>query len=335
MARVLIAGAGALGSVFGGFLKLAGHEVALLGRGPHLDAIRSTGLRIDGIWGDYHAEGFTLATAPTTLAGTFDAILITVKSYDTAAIVEAVAAHLAPDGVMISLQNGLGNVELLIDRVGSERTVGGRVIFGSVIDAPGRVRVTVFAEPVLLGAWPLQAPGPRGVGYAPLAQDQAQVWAERFDHAGVPTRYSTDVHAALWGKVLYNAALNPLGALLGVHYGALMEDTETRAIMDRVIDEAYAVAVSEGARLPWGAADEYRAVFYDRLVPATYDHRSSMLQDLERGRRTEIDAINGAVWKRAVTHGMVAPANELLTRLVHARAALRKESGNGRSDQQS
>lgn len=333
MARVLIAGAGALGSVFGGFLKLAGYDVALLGRGPHLDAIRSAGLRVDGIWGEYHAQGFTLATAPATLAGSFDAILITVKSYDTAAMVEAVAAHLAPDGVMISLQNGLGNVEVLIDRVGSERTVGGRVIFGSVIDAPGHVRVTVFAEPVLLGAWPLQAPGSKGVGYAPLAQDQAQVWAERFDRAGVPTRYSTDVHSALWGKVLYNAALNPLGALLGVHYGALMEDMETRAIMDRVIDEAYAVAVAEGARLPWGSADEYRAVFYDRLVPATYDHRSSMLQDLERGRRTEVDAINGAVWKHAMTHGMVAPANELLTRLVHARAALRKESGDGRSDQ--
>src|SRR6185436_8503090 len=149
-----------------------------------------------------------------------------------------------------------------------------------------------------------------------LAQQRARAWAERFDRAGIPTQYSDDVHAALWGKVLYNAALNPVGALLGLHYGALMENPETRAIMDRVIDEAHAVALAEGARLPWETPAEYRSVFYERLVPSTYHHRSSMLQDLELGRRTEIDAINGAVWKRGAARGMVTPANELLTRLL-------------------
>lgn len=320
MARVLIAGAGALGAVFGGFLKLAGDEVTLLGRPANLEAIDRSGLRIDGLWGEHRADGFALASTAVAISGNFDAVLITVKSFDTAAMVAAASHLLAGDGVMISLQNGLGNVEVLFDSAGAERTVGGRVIFGAEMVSPGHVRVTVFAEPVLLGAWP-RAPGASLNG---LAQQRARVWAERFDRAGIPTLYSDDVHAALWGKVLYNAALNPVGALLGLHYGALMENPETRAIMDRVIDEAHAVAHAEGARLPWKTPAEYRSVFYERLVPSTYHHRSSMLQDLELGRRTEIDAINGAVWKRGAARGILTPANELLTRLLHARSSVER-----------
>jgi 2-dehydropantoate 2-reductase len=112
-----------------------------------------------------------------------------------------------------------------------------------------------------------------------------------------------------------------------------MENPETRAVMDRVIDEAYAVARAEGVKLPWATAAAYREVFYERLVPATYDHRSSMLQDLERGRRTEVDAINGAVWKRGEARGMVTTANEVLTRLVHARSAEERKRRDGSSTQ--
>jgi len=125
----------------------------------------------------------------------------------------------------------------------------------------------------------------------------------------------------LWAKVFYNAALNPLGALLGVHYGALRQQADSRALMDAVIDEAFAVARAEGVALPWPTADAYRKEFYERLVPVTFGHRSSMLQDLERGRQTEIDAINGAVWHRALAHGIPAPVNEMLTRLVRLRTS--------------
>jgi len=329
MARVLIAGAGALGSVFGGFLRLAGDDVTLLGRAEHLDTIGSHGLVVDGLWGEHRATRFERTTDAGALAGAFDAVLITVKAFDTAAVVERVGAYVAPDGVMVSLQNGLGNVESVVERVGARRAIGGRVIFGAEILRPGAVRVTVFAEPVLLGAWPTDV---AGAVYSPPAQERARFWAERFDRAGIPTRFSADVHADLWGKVLYNAALNPLGALLGVHYGALMENSETRAVMDRVIDEAHAVALAEGARLPWATAAEYREVFYQRLVPATYHHRSSMLQDVERGRRTEVDAINGAVWKRGAARGMVTPVNEVLTRLVNARSAEERKRKDGSSN---
>lgn len=313
MARILIAGSGALGSVFGGFLRLAGHAVTLLGRPAHLEAIRRHGMRIEGIWGTHHAGDFTVATDVAAIDGSFDAVLLTVKSYDTRAMAQAVRSLLEQDGVGISLQNGLGNAEVLAEEIGAERVLAARVIFGAEVVEPGRVRVTVYADPVLVGAWRSSA--------SPAEAARAHRWVSEFSAAGIPSELALDIVPALWGKVLYNAALNPLGALLGVHYGALGADPNTRAIMDTVIAEAFAVAAAEGVALAWPSAQDYCNTFYGRLLPSTFDHRSSMLQDLERGRPTEVDAINGEVWRRGTARGIFTPTNELLTRLVHAREA--------------
>ncbi|MBI3782386.1 MAG: ketopantoate reductase family protein [Deltaproteobacteria bacterium] len=313
MARVLVAGAGALGSVFGGFLRLAGHSVTLLGRPAHLDAIAERGLIIDGIWGEHHASGFDLAASASSVRSAFDTILIAVKSYDTGPMAAAVAPLLSASGFVVSLQNGLGNCEAIAQYVDQHRVLAARVIFGAAITAPGCVRVTVYAEPVLLGLW-------HG-GQQIAAEQAASRWARELATSGIPTEYVADIRSALWGKVFYNAALNPLGALLGVHYGALGENADSRAIMDAAIDEAYSVALAEGVSLPWATAQDYRVKFYERLLPPTFHHRSSMLQDLERQRRTEVDAINGEIWKRGVKHGIATPVNQLLTRMVRARSA--------------
>jgi 2-dehydropantoate 2-reductase len=308
--HILIAGAGALGSVYGCFFRRAGYPVTLLGRTSHMEAIAAGGLFIEGLWGEHHATGFELITDAAQTKTPFDAILISAKACDTDAIAPAIAPALTRDGVAISLQNGLGNVEKIAAQVGWERALAARVIFGAEVVAPGRVRITVYADPVLIGVWQDGAPQLEAV---------ARRWAERFAVAGIPAAYCDDIKAALWGKVLYNAALNPLSALLGVTYGALAQDENTRAIMDTVFDEVYGVAAAEGVALPWRSAAEYRAEFYGRLIPSTVDHRSSMLQDLERGRRTEIDAINGEVWRRGRAHGIATPINQALTRLVLAR----------------
>jgi 2-dehydropantoate 2-reductase len=144
----------------------------------------------------------------------------------------------------------------------------------------------------------------------------ANRWAAYCDTAGIRAEATDQVLAVLWSKVLYNAALNPLGALLEVHYGALGEDPDLRAIMDGVIEESFEVAIRKGVPLPWKSAAEYRELFYGQLVPDTFAHRSSMLQDLERGRRTEIQAINGQVCRYGVEVGVPTPYNELLTRLI-------------------
>lgn len=309
--RVLVAGAGALGSVFGGFLRRAGFPVTLLGRSPHVDVIARDGLRIDGIWGEHPVDEFDVATEAGQLQGPFDLVLLPVKSYDTEDVARSVVPVLAEDGFILSLQNGLGNVETLESLAGPQRTLGARVIFGATLPAPGHARVTVFADPTAIGAL--------HVGRDSRRDEAAQRWAETISGAGVPAVYTDRLESLLWAKVFYNAALNPLGALLGVHYGALAEHEQSRAVMDSVIDEAFAVAAAESVELSWGDSAAYRREFYDRLVPATYDHRSSMLQDLERGRRTEVDAINGAVWRRGAQRGIATPVNETLTRLIRLR----------------
>jgi 2-dehydropantoate 2-reductase len=307
---VLVAGAGALGSVLGGMLARAGWPVTLLGRAAHLDAIRRDGLQIEGLFGEHRVRVCTLAADVAELQGRFSAILLTVKSWDTAGVVRALAGHLTDDGVLICLQNGLGNLESAAAVIGAARVLGARVIFGSEVVVPGRVRVTVYADPVLVGS-----PDP-----ADAARTRAATaWAGRLDAAGVPARPTGTLLADLWAKVLYNAALNPLGALLGVPYGRLAEETVTREIMDAVLDETFAVATACGVRLAWPDAAAYRRDFYERLVPSTAGHRSSMLQDLERGRPTEIDAINGYVAARGRALGMAVPVSETLTRLIHAR----------------
>ncbi len=311
--RVLIAGAGAIGSVLGGLLAKAGHAVTLLGRASHLAAVAERGLALEGLWGEHRVRPVAVAYDAAALTGPYDAILVTVKTYDTASVLRATAGLLDPSGCMISMQNGLGNTEQVLATVGSERAVGARVIFGAEIPRAGVVRVTVFAQPTVLGA--------ACVGNV-AAEAHARAWAARLTDAGIPAEYSPDVQAHLWTKVFYNAALNPLSALFGLPYGALAADRDARAVMDAVIEEGYAVAAARGVEPVVPTAGAYREAFYSKLVPITAGHRSSMLQDLERGRSTEIEAINGCIWRYGEEAGVPTPVNATLTRLIRWRERL-------------
>src|SRR5438874_613251 len=303
-------GTGAVGSVVGGLLAAAGSAVTLLGRRAHVDAVRARGLALDGLFGVHRVTGFECATAATELDDSFGAIFLTVKTYDADAMLDEVRPLLAGDGVLICMQNGLGTLERAIGALGRARVLGARVIFGAELPTPGRATVTVCADPVLIGA------------LEPEVQARAVAWARVLSDAGIPAESTSGIVADLWAKVFYNAALNPLGALLDLPYGALAEDADARAVMDLAIDEAFAVARTAGIALRWPDAEAYRGEFYGRLVPATARHRSSMLQDLARGRPTEIDAINGYVAARGNALGVATPTNTTLTRLIRARARL-------------
>jgi 2-dehydropantoate 2-reductase len=144
--------------------------------------------------------------------------------------------------------------------------------------------------------------------------------------AGIASEAVRDVAPYLWMKLFYNAALNPLGALLRLNYGALAADADLRAIMDEVIEEAFAVARAIEVPLPYGSAQAYRAVFYTKLVPATFNHRPTMLYDLEQRGRTDIMEMNGKVVELAARVGLRAEANRMLTGLIRARERMwRKE----------
>jgi len=307
--RFVVAGAGALGSAFVGMLRLGGHDVALVGRNAeHMRAVSEHGLRISGLWGERVAEGLRVLGSPDEI-GAADYVLVTTKSFDTASIVAEVAPH-APGAQFVTLQNGLGNVEAVAARVGRGRAIGGMVIIGFEIARPGKVRVTVIGGDVLVGR-----PG-TPEGSAPDAD--TRLLAHALSAAGIPARTTDNVEGAIWGKVLYNCALNALGAVLGVPYGELAAPPAW-AIIEDVVREAFGVARAEGVRLAWADPEAYLEALASRQLPATAAHRSSMLQDLERGRRTEIEHMNGAVASLGAKRGVPTPVNATLAALVISR----------------
>ncbi len=306
--QYLIYGAGAIGSVLGGFLHKVGGSVTLAGRGEHFRDLSKRGLQITGIWGEHFVPpGEVEVLSDLMQAKKFPVILLCVKSKDTIASVAEAAPLLEDGGIMISMQNGLNNWESVAERVGEERTVGARVIFGAEIEEPGQVRVTVNADDVLLGE-----------PFLPVNRLLLEGVQRDLSHSGMPIRIVSkkDIWAAIWGKVLYNCSLNPLGALLEVPYGKLGESPETREIMRLVIREIFLVIRAKGIDFPFKDGEEYFHFLLETLLPPTVDHRASMLQDILTGRKTEIDALNGAISRYAREHSLPTPYNDLLTALI-------------------
>jgi 2-dehydropantoate 2-reductase len=264
--------------------------------------MQSQGLAIDGIWGKFHL-GPVAAMGDTS--ETFDVILLCVKSFDTETACRQIQGRLAPDGLILSMQNGLGNLEAIAREFGEARTVGARVIFGALVVAPGWVTVTVYADRVLLGATSSATPR--------ASLDRV---AEHLNQAGIPPAVVEDILTHLWGKVLYNCALNPLGAVLRVPYGALGDNPQTRELMRLIIEEIYRVAAARGIALNPSEAGAYFQHFMTNLVPPTSAHWPSMWQDLEAGRRTEIEALNGAICRYGREAGVPTPYNDTVSRLV-------------------
>lgn len=306
--HVLIYGAGALGQALGCMLAAAGNEVTLVIRERFRPILEERGLAVDGIFGSYHAEParIRLTTSISHTDGSlFDGVLITTKSYDTAAAVHDITTLKGCSCPVVSMQNGCGNVEHLIAALGAERSYGARVITGFEIAHPGRVSITVSADDVHIGA-----------AVSGSIPEPAALLARTIRAAGLPCIAVEDIHRSLFAKLLYNCALNPLGAILGVAYGALAEQRETRAIMDSVIEETFGVVEAMGKQLAWKDPDEYKKHFYQILIPATREHRSSMLQDLEQGKPTEVEALVGYVSKNGRRFAIATSTCDLLERMI-------------------
>jgi 2-dehydropantoate 2-reductase len=304
--NILIFGAGAMGSVFGGFLS-RDNSVTLIGRREHIKAINERGLTITGIWGEYI---FTRLAAFTSVEqipehASFDLIMITTKSYDTASAVREVLPFVKEGTAVMSMQNGIGNEEIIASVVGRQNTMGGMAIFGARLLEPGCAEVTVYASECLVGD--LEG------GATPRAKEIASV----FNHAGIPTKASDDIIREKWMKAFYNIALNPLSAILRVPYGKLGEMPETRKLMRAMLREAFEVANALGIRLKF-TWEEYYTHLLENLLPPTASHISSMLQDIEKGKRTEIDYMNGAIASLGKKLGIATPVNETITEIVKA-----------------
>jgi 2-dehydropantoate 2-reductase len=297
--KVLIMGAGALGSVFGGFLS-RDNEVTLVGRNPHMAEISKKGLRVSGIWGDRLFNPAALTS--TEGLEEQDIIFITTKAYDTEEATKQVLPLLHKGSIVVSMQNGIGNEETISKLVGKDRALGGMAIFGALLVEPGHVRVTVYASECLVGA----LDGDRG---------KAEKVAGLISKAGIPASTSDDIIREKWMKGFYNMALNPLSAILKVPYGYLGEREETKDIMKEILKEAFSVADKENVNLQY-SWKEYFDYLLEKQIPPTAEHKSSMLQDIERGKKTEIDYLNGVVVRLGRKHDIPTPVNETIVNII-------------------
>ena len=305
--RIMIVGVGALGSYFGGALAEAGHDVTLLVRNhAHRAAMRENGLIL-------HRDG-TEARIPVTVvdseaagqAGIADIVLVFTKTGATHAALADARPVIDETTRLVSVQNGLGNAEMLADFVPMDRIIYGTTMAPGDIVAPGVVRthgqhVTQFCA---AGTDP---------GTAAMADDLARMLTD----AGLQTRVNPDVDRVIWAKVSFNCAMNSLCALLGRTPGPLLDDPETKALVLATIMEGCDVAAAAGVEVDRGA----RRDTIEMVHREHRDHKPSMLVDVENGRRTEIESLNGAVDAAGERLGVPTPRVQTLLALIHAREA--------------
>ena len=298
--KFLVMGAGALGTAFGGMLANSGRDVTLIGRERHMKPVREHGLIICGIWGSHVIENIR-ATSELKENYNADVVLLTTKSFDTENAMQELQPLIADDSVVISLQNGIGNEEIIARYVGKERTMGGTVITGFEMPKHGEVEVTVSAATTKIGELNNEI--------TPRSRKIVAI----FNDAGMPSDAVDNIQMHIWAKALYSAALNPLSAIFRVEYGKLT-DPHSFAIIEALIHEAFEVAKAEGVELFWNSAEEYRDYLRREQIPPTEKHHSSMLNDIKRGKKTEIDFLNGVFVTLGKRHNIPTPVNETIVR---------------------
>lgn len=290
--KVAVMGAGAVGSYYGGMLARAGHEVVLIGRAAHIEAVRASGLDLD-------TQSFRekvrigAATEPQAVRGA-KLVLFSVKSADTESAGDAIGPHLDGDAVIVTLQNGVDNAERLATRV-HQLVIPAAVYVALGMEGPGHVKHFGRGE-IVIGA----------------SEASARV-AEAFRAAGIPIEVSADVAGELWAKLIVNCAYNALSAITQLPYGKLVQQEGVVGVMRDVVDECLAVAKACGVSPSGDAAENVRKIA--RTMPGQF---SSTAQDLSGGKPTEIDYLNGFIARKGEALGIAAPVNRMLWVLVRA-----------------
>ena len=308
---VLIIGAGAVGVAMAASLASEGMEVAVLSASQTADAIEKNGVKRCGIFSEITIPADVVKVYRTyeEIKTGFNYVIISSKTMANAEIAAKLAANrniMAENGKIVIFQNGWGNNDEYLKYFNKSEIYNARIITGFQRVTPENSKVTVHTAPILLGS----LYGADNEVMAPLAN--------AINLSGIPSEVSEDIGKALWAKMLFNTTLNPLGAILNVSYGELSESEHARMIMNSLIEETYAVLAAEKYETFWKTADEYKEVFYGKLVPDTYKHRSSTLQDIEKKQKTEIDTLNGCIIRLAKKNGIDVPTHNMIYKLIKA-----------------
>ncbi|OPY53315.1 MAG: 2-dehydropantoate 2-reductase [Methanosaeta sp. PtaU1.Bin055] len=339
--KALIYGGGAVGLGIASCLILSGAKIDIIAREGTVSALRRGGLERTGIFGSVEVgperfEAFAsldellrlggrrLQDGGLNLDGEFgydcDYVLVCTKSHGSPAAAADLSRHreiLGDGGKIVLFQNGWGNAEIFAEHFPKDQIYSARVITGFSRPENNVVEVTVHADSIHLGSLFASDLAPM----APLA--------EAITTGGIPAEVVPEVGKDLWAKMLYNCALNPLGAIFGVPYGDLAEVSASREIMAALIGEIFAVMEAAGYRTHWSTPDEYRVVFYERLLPPTARHVSSTLQDIRAKKSTEIESLSGAVVRLGEEVGVPTPTNATLYRMVKFMEARNLSAGDG------
>jgi len=288
--KVLVVGTGALATLFAARLSASGTNVTMLGSWTEgLAALNRDGARLEGL------GGFPVrATADPAACTGMNLALVLVKSFQTLRVAALLEQILIPGGLALTLQNGLGNDLLLANALGAGRVARGITTLGATLTAPGVVRLA-GEGPLWLEAHPQIAP-----------------LTVMLQQAGFPVEEVADIRPRVWGKLVVNAAINPLTALLRVKNGLLLQSLPVRELMGELAEEAAAVAVSQGVRLPFPGPRQAA----EEVAQRTGENLSSMLRDVLRGAPTEVDTINGAVVRLGEENGIPVPVNRTMWALL-------------------
>jgi len=297
--KTVIIGAGAMGSLFGGLLTLAGGEVWLVGnRKDQIDAICSAGLTLEEK-GELRIIRMN-ATSDVTSVGKADLVIFFVKTYDIEVAVSDALALEKEDTIFLTLQNGLGNEEALCRKIDRTKAMLGVTGHGATLVGLGHIRHAGWGK-TLIGELDHRI------------TDRTSRIAQAFCEAGIETEVSLNIHDHVWRKLLANVGINALTALTGFKNGQLLDYPETVGLMEKLVREASEVARKKGVHLEGDPIEKVR-----KVIEATRENRSSMGQDFDHRQKTEIDAINGAVVREAQRLGIPAPFNQAVTELVKA-----------------
>ena len=296
--RVTVVGCGAVGSLFAANLaQLEDVEVwAFDLDGEHVAAINEHGLRLSGAG---EVVGELRATTNADDLPPSDFGIVATKCMHTAAAIEATAPAFAA-GAVCSVQNGVGNEEAIAQRV--ERVIRGTTFPAGRVVEPGHVQWDVKGDTTI---------GPFEPSPAPMAE--VGRLAETCTRAGLPTEAVADARGPQWRKLIFNAATNPIGALTGLTHGRVCEDPGLRRLVSQLVDEGKAVAAAQGIELD---ADPEELIDHAARPDVAYDHKASMLQDVEARRPTEIDYLNGGIVRFGREQGVPTPLNEAVTALI-------------------
>jgi 2-dehydropantoate 2-reductase len=289
--RVLVAGAGAIGQWLGMKLLQTGQDVTLLARPRHVEAIRSGGLRVSGLTEAHaHVEAVSDLTA---VQGSFDLIALTCKAHQTAGLAPELAPRLKPDGVMLSLQNGLGNAEKLREVLPRDRIAIGLTSHGVMVEKPGLLRHAGLGA-TLVGPFAGADPAAARTAFRVLAQ------------AGLDPEWQDAMRGFVWRKAIVNAGINPVGAIHGVKNGEVLKRSELRKLCLGLVGEAEGLARLLRVPLPSGDLQQLTITTLER----TAQNKCSMLQDVEAKRPTEVEQITGRLVRLARGMRAKMPLND-------------------------